>query len=286
MSSVIFKYYEVEAVNQSLLKLYQSNHSELILRLKKESNLYYDEKTHFIKGGLHDVLLTTPDRVHDFYYFSKIEKPTKKIMSIVKKAYDMGGKVNLWDSILFHKYKETWKDETRIKDVWIKQKGSEYYTELVNAKERIIIDKEEIEMIQKTVKGVKDNFTLTGEMQKSVFTNYKGLECKGLIDWFVDGQVRDIKTTEMPLWRFPELIKRFGWDFQVVFYTELLKTKGIECKFPQIILSSYTDPFRPITININQKTYDNALEKINKAIDNYKLSLKGNHSFVYNYEEE
>lgn len=234
-------YFADERISQSFLKKYFNNNPRFQYRPEKEDNKYYNEKTHFLKGSLTDLLICEPENIYNYYSVDKMEKkPSKAIMSIVKYIYDNNldfNDKNILEACEFDSYQSRWKDETKINT--IKKEGTEYYQSLVLSKDKQIVSKEELELCT-----IMANSISTGEYTRGYFTDNEftevlyqkdfygtifGEECKGLLDVLrLDHinktfQVIDIKTTGDYLEDFSLSVYRRRYDIQLAFYQELVQ---------------------------------------------------------------
>ena len=86
----IDKYFESEALSQSVLKTLLGGLDTFLSNQEEEQELYYKEKGHFVIGSAVDCILTGQEGEFDKqYYVSQIEKkPSETEMSIIKMTFD------------------------------------------------------------------------------------------------------------------------------------------------------------------------------------------------------
>jgi hypothetical protein len=171
----IEEYFETAAMSQSLLLRY-SNHPRYFEREKKkqkrkERELYYEEKQHFLDGSAVDVLLTMPEHFEDLYYIDKLEiKPSDIVMSIIKYLADHNISIDDTETIREvanqHSYGQKWSDEVLQSRIinggtsgkgLVENLGRIYYSHLEKSRGKEIISKEEESRIQACVNGFKNH---------------------------------------------------------------------------------------------------------------------------------
>lgn len=220
--------------------------------IKKEGELYYEEKEFLIIGSAVDCILTERNKDNHIdlesflnnYYISIIEKPSDTIMSIVQEIYSKIDKDDITElsdikySLLIlsvcnsHKYQNNWKDETRIKK--IVDEGTLYWNELIKSDNKQILDKNQAMIIWNVVVSLlthkhtknyfESNDNITILFQVPIYFIYEELECKALLDLIIiDKKNRciipcDIKTIGDFTNNFLNNAKRFRYDFQATFY--------------------------------------------------------------------
>lgn len=243
-------YYAHNAINQSALKeLIQSGVEAFIDKYQmivSTSELYYEEKAHFIIGNAVDCRITQGiDEFNRQYHISSlIKKPGEKAMSIVKSIYDKLAitpevrlDLTLADQIIEacieHKYYEKWKPETRVNSI-IKE-GTEYFEDLKKAVgKQILSDIESQTTINvynsltnhpHTANLFKDGDDIDIVYQFPVFFTINGVECKGLIDKIIINHTTkkimpcDIKTMGDYITNFRRKVKSLRYDIQGSFYS-------------------------------------------------------------------
>ena len=212
----IDKYFESEALSQSVLKSLLGGYDKFLSNLKEESELYYEEKGHFLIGSAVDCILTGhEEEFAKQYYVSQIEKkPSDVEMSIIKMAFD--DIVNNYDdnswfdrpinqfpgaikaSIEEHNWQPRWGEETRINKIM--EVGSEYFEDLklsfgkqiLTVTQRILID-EIVGSLRKNPRTSKyfdrSQLALMTNIdvyyQLPIYFEYKGIQCKALLDLLI-----------------------------------------------------------------------------------------------------
>lgn len=247
----IKQYFNSSAISQSQLKAIL-NGVGAFHTIKKEGELYYEEKESLVIGSAVDCILTERNKDNyidlqsflDNYYISVIEKPSDTIMSIVQEIYSKVNKEDIADlndikySILIlgvcnnHKYQGNWKDETRVKK--IQDDGALYWNELVKSDGKQILDRTQAIIVWNIVvsllthnhtrKYFEYSIDISVRFQLPIYFVYKDEECRALLDLvIIDFKNKciipcDIKTIGDYTGNFPNNAKRFRYDFQAAFY--------------------------------------------------------------------
>lgn len=91
----IDEYYQRTSLNQSSIKVIMEGgmqsylEAQSMLIAQEDSDLYYEEKEHFVIGKAVDCYITQGEDCYlKSYHFSNIKKPGESIMSIVKHVFD------------------------------------------------------------------------------------------------------------------------------------------------------------------------------------------------------
>lgn len=271
---IIAQYEQSETINQSRLKLLLKgveSFNSAQTPEEVEDALYKEKEAgHFIIGHTAERLALYGSEVFDKeYYMSDVEKPSDKVMSIIKQCYDIQmaqwGEVpklstittDLLDCIIGHSYYPKWGDKAKIDNV-IKA-GENYYNDLISSQGKQILSLEQYD-ISRTI---SDSWT-THERTRHFFTEYDGIDfhyqfpvffqlfgvdCKGLIDILEVNHIEkfirvvDAKTMGNFTINFPSALRERRYDFQVCFYyhgaMQLIETrselKGYTLRPPQFI---------------------------------------------------
>ena len=244
---IIEEYRKNPAINQSVLKALV--YKPLNKIVEEESELYYEEKTHFIIGGAVDCMLTQGiDEFNSKYYVSRLEnKYSDKITSICKEVFDMASKNNeelvltsLYPYILQacnnHEYLMNWKDDTRVNKII---EAGEYFNSLIESNNKTVLSQEEYTKVSNIVNSLLNNdttkdyfiegFEATILYQLPIYFKYKDVDCKALLDMVrIDHTNKiiypiDIKTSGDYTRNFLKSIRRFSYHIQAAFYTEALE---------------------------------------------------------------
>lgn len=280
-------YREAEGMNQSLLKLLTKGVSYFNENLTEEqSELYFEEKEHFLIGSAVDCKLTEGDEVFNARYYSTDDskKPSDTIMSIIRMVFD-DYKANysngdffctdlahdeLYEAIIssieFHQYQPKWGIPAKYKKVITD--GSAYWNELVLSQGKTILSSDQYNLVNNIVDNLLhhphtarifslavDSYDYDIVYQFPIFFEYNGVLCKGLLDMvFIDHINKtiapvDLKTLFDYTVNFPATVRKRRYDFQASFYTE-----GIKLNKPQLEviinrpIGDYT--FKPFTFII------------------------------------
>lgn len=240
-------YFEHPAMSQSKLKGLLIS-SKVFTEDEVQSELYFEEKKHFIVGSAVDYCLTQPTaEFSDVYHISTLEnKPSDTIKSIINMVFDKAveifeGEVGLisdhysliLNSCEEHSYQVRWNDDTRVNKV---AEHYEYWEDLKAARGKIVLSQEEATLIDSIVMSLRSNevtsqyFTAEGvEFQKEIHFTVKDIDCKALLDIIiVDDKSKtiqpiDLKTIGDYVTNFPKSLRRRRYDIQAAFYTEALK---------------------------------------------------------------
>lgn len=283
----IASYREAPGINQSLLKLLCKGVAFFNENLTEEqSDLYFEEKEHFIIGSAVDCKLTEGDEVffNRYHIADANKKPSDTIMSIVKMVFD-DYKANfsegdffcdslshdeltehIYAAIEYHQYQPKWGVPAKYNKVIAD--GSSYWDELVLSQDKQILSSDQYALISTIVESLKNHphtariFSAAIDSedydivyQFPIYFEYKGVECKGLLDMvFIDHKNKtiapiDLKTLFDYTINFPATVRKRRYDFQASYYTE-----GIRLNKTQLAtkinkhLIDYT--FRPFTFII------------------------------------
>jgi len=248
--SEVANYYDNDNLSQSKIKLLLSNVN--LYNAVTQTDLYYNEKTHFVIGSAVDCWITEGEEVFDnTYYISKLgKKPSDVVMSIVEEVFDKIEKNevksldNYFDLIKnscnSHNYYDNRLDESKVNTL-VKQ-GKDYFNELRNSNKRQILSEEEYKLI----KDISENL-LTNEYTKKYFEDsvgkdiiyqlplyfkYCGVECKALLDMVIIDHFKkeiilcDIKTLGDYTSNFPKSSNKRRYDIQAAFYIQALIESG------------------------------------------------------------
>lgn len=251
------QYFNDSALSQSFLKKVGKGITGLS---ESEKEMYYKEKGHLIIGSAVDDKISMGLKQFTMdYYITGGKKPSDTIMSMVKLVFDQlvesvkndltQGKllkeytlhdlsVSVLASADHHKYQSRWKEETRVNKVM--EEGYEYFEELKDSYGKQILSVTEAQIVENIEMSWRTNpFTapyfvdspdVSIFYQVPIYFNYKGVECKVLLDQVTVNtklnilQPLDMKTMAGDTLMFTSSAKRFGYNFQGAFYTEAIKT--------------------------------------------------------------
>ena len=213
----IDKYFESEALSQSVLKTLLGGLDTFLSNQEEEQELYYKEKGHFVIGSAVDCILTGQEGEFDKqYYVSQIEKkPSETEMSIIKMTFDdvvdNYAEKNDWIDKQFndfpnsiqaaieeHNWQPNWKMETKINKII--DVGTEYFEDLKLAFGKQILSESQNVLIDEIVSSLRTNertakyfdrnqLLLATEVdvyyQLPIYFKYRGLQCKALMDLLI-----------------------------------------------------------------------------------------------------
>lgn len=196
---------------------------------------------HFLLGDAVDILLTQGKQVFDDkYYVSTIKLPSESIVRVVNLVFNDypysndGDYLNaIVEACNTVEYGMKWKRDTRVNKI-IKEGGS-YWEELKKSYGKTIIDSVQNNTIKAIVESLttheftKDIFNCKSEDQLAIYFNYKGVECKALLDRVnIDDEFKtlqpiDLKTTGDYTGNFRFNARKFRYDIQAAWYTLALE---------------------------------------------------------------
>ena len=260
------KYYSIDAVSQSELKLLLNSSLDDYKKLKEKylQEEYYEDKQHFIIGNAVDTLLTTPKQFEKLFYISKIsKKPSDTKIAILNATLHYiknssfttlleDCKEEVYQAMNLHLYymnrkKDTALEDKRVLDFINDIECQEYFKELLNSSEKKIITKEvydtiitpmvnsmkqKEELLCEVIRGKNKKKLIGVVYQEAVITEIETVKCKGLIDLLIldlaDKTITivDYKTTSKSVSDFVKTMKERRYDIQMSFYKELLLTSN------------------------------------------------------------
>lgn len=238
------EYRELDAVNQSRLKLLLGNNPSVFKHVK-EPSLYFEEKHHFTIGNGVDTYLTKGVAEFDkeFYTSTLDKKPTDVIVSIINEVFDKVKEdegrnktdfttfqEEILESVISHEYCPTFKEQTRINKVL---EHYQYWDELVNSFGKTILSVEEHTIIMSIASRMKEHIFLnsletTILFQVALTFEYLGVQCKALLDMVVidhankEIHIVDFKTLGSSVFEIEKSVNRNRYDIQAAFYQEAL----------------------------------------------------------------
>ena len=269
-------YFDSPRLNQSAGKaLFHGLENYLSVISDDGEQDYYKEKGHFVKGSAVDMKLTGNGGDYESYHhISRIEKkPTDVLMKVAHKvmetvkeyaeteevslsAYlaDNGNSLEDYQNELLSVcrdigYQPNWKDETLIKNVT--RDLDEYFKDILEADGKQVLSQEEAFLADDIVMSLTTNELtkryfdreeqakdpdLDVYYQKIIYFEYKGVECKAMLDIVIvhkkDGVPVailpvDVKTMAGLTLDFDKALKIRRYDVQAAWYTlALLKEFG------------------------------------------------------------
>ena len=243
-------YYDSPRLSQSKLKLLLGNPRAFLET--KDSDLFFEEKKHFVIGSAVDTYLTSVVDFNEKYYISHLsEKPSDVVKSILYEVYSKVKdkiseysaykdlellKQEIFDSCESHNYYKNLKQETRINKIL---EFSSYWEEIVNSENKTILSQEEAEIVSNIVRKIysnkytskyfKDNSEdITILRQLPIEFELRDIECKALLDIvYIDHKNKtitpiDLKTMGESVKNFPESLRKRRYDIQLSWYAEAL----------------------------------------------------------------
>lgn len=273
------EYYENPAISQSKLKLLLNNPK--LFNTIEESEMYFEEKEHFIIGSAVDCLLTQSTTFADKFYISNLQnKPSDTIKSIINQVFDIVSKETFINSISDypslilkacdqHAYQSRWNNQTRIDKIC---EYFEYWEDLKKAIGKQVLSQEEYDLISRIVMSIKTNENTSKYFQKErlleifyqyeIYFIYEGIECKALLDMVIIDHINktiqpiDIKTMGDYTINFPKSLRQRRYDLQASWYTEALKSKEIYTTYKilpfKFIVESTIEPGIPLVFTCTE----------------------------------
>jgi hypothetical protein len=218
------EYFDSDAISQSRLKLLGFNtvfffQTELI-EGKEKTELYYDEKEHFVKGSYVDDLITRPETINELYFECDCDKPKNSglmaaIHELVAENIGLDLSVeelqNAHNDLIDSEEQSTlekienilnsnnaytsWKFPRRYEKLL---ENKDYYNVIFEAGDRQIIDKSELDICRKIVDSFMTNpqtafffeesydvdlyYQIPLYWTTSLGDNLEEIHCKGLPD--------------------------------------------------------------------------------------------------------
>lgn len=261
----IDEYYQKTSLNQSSIKTIISRGVQTYLENQgaisgvEDTDLYYEEKEHFLIGSAVDCYLTQGEQCYlNRYYFSNVGKPGDSVMSIVKQTYDSvtsnngfgifqklpnlsDFKAEIWAACNANNYymnrrKDNWEDDGRIATVLKTKHAEDYFTCLREAGLRTVLS----ETQNMIINSILNTFT-THPFTSALFTDgpdediiyqlpiyflCNGVYCKVLLDELKINHATktmyplDFKTMGDYITKFRHNFKTRRYDIQGSFYSE------------------------------------------------------------------
>lgn len=256
-------YFGYDAISQSRLKILLGDPRKFEDMTEEETELYYEEKEHFVIGNAVDCILTQGQLAfNEKYYVSDTvdKKPTAKVLSITRLIYDNLTnyspdvnlqEVSLTDPIIrdvildacnTENYYNDWKESTRINKII--EGGHQYFEDLKLSENKQILSTEQkmlvdsIEMSLKTNEhtgiyfktDIYEHEDVDIYYQYPIYFEIDEIPCKALLDiLIVDHKTKriypiDVKTIGDNVLNFPKSVRRRRYDIQASFYTEAVKS--------------------------------------------------------------
>ncbi len=200
------------------------------------------ERKHITMGQLVDLMLSYPEElINDNLYFYKYEKPSDTIIQIIYNAYTGSGDITddeLLASIDKFGYvgNRSWDNQRKLQE--IKAKGEDYINFLFTSKDKLIISEDEYTTARlilsnlKTSDNTKNLILAEGQHQLPLYTTMYDVDCKALLDKLIfkhDNTIApiiqpiDFKITSGSLQSWKYVARKFRYDIQASWYTEIIK---------------------------------------------------------------
>jgi len=224
------EYVKTPVMNQSLLKLL------LISPKAFKFGSSQEESSSLIRGSALDILVTQGEEAFkNAFYVAKITAPTGKYKLFVDKLFVLsGGEVDerFYEEAYHH---ADWKREGLQKVIdTFKDKYFEYYKERVKNIGKIGLSDEDWSNTYDMANTILTDpfcsqYFKNADFQVPIYGKLLDIDCKALLDIVIETedtvQPIDIKTTGFNVFDFERSYRKFRYDIQASFYTEILKTK-------------------------------------------------------------
>lgn len=261
-------YREVNALNQSSLKLLQENQDPSLFKKERDPSI----APWFIFGQLVDVLLLEPENFTDYFLVSKdSDIPSDTVRKIVDNVYAKSEDGDLADQNIGAVLNDidwynNWKPATRI-DKIIKE-GTTYFNNLKSGK--VVVKASDVKYAGECVQKIKDNpyckkLLKNVQAKVQVYFNYRNIDCKAEIDFIVRIGNKiipvDVKTTSKGIYEFKNSFFKYRYDVQAAFYTLALQKEFPDCEIlPYIFIVLDKDTQDVMVFEITQSVLEGGKE--------------------------
>lgn len=228
-------YYEIRRLSNSMLALLST--PKVLKEWLDGKDAPKRNASFFNIGSAVDCLLTTPELWEEEFVVADIQKPGGYMADFVdnlpegitklspkedyRHAYEMSGYSIPIDRV--------------IKIYHSKKDAKEYYHFKCGAEGKTVLTEDEYQLVLEKVAKLRES-TFTKRFfapkeheqllnQVPLLFEYKGFECKGLMDGILidheSGIIKpyDVKTTGRPVFKFPDSFVKYGYFRQAAFYT-------------------------------------------------------------------
>lgn len=286
----IEEYFASTDISQSQLKLLLGPNPSLFNTAQPESELYYEEKEHFIIGDGVDIQLT--GSLEDFnrkYHVSDVQnKPSDKLKSIINEVFDNVKRLGIQPNDIgdmrhyhpyilqacnHHDYQINWKDATRLNKIL---ECYEYWEDLKASQGKIVLSREQNDKISSIVMSFRTHRHTAEYFRESgvreilyqipIYFEYGGVRCRALLDMMIINhkdktiQPIDIKTLGDATLYFPKSLRRRRYDIQAAFYTQAVESlpelEGVWKDYKilpfKFLVESTTYPGTPLVFTCNR----------------------------------
>ncbi len=285
------EYFNADGLNCTPIKAFILKGIKGYVKATEDRDSYELEHESLKLGSAVDCILTQPDKFKQRYFVGETKTLGDKPFLIMQETFDRISHMDkskiefkgILDAIIVPIAREVgyWgriKDEAKYKER-LTIDCLEYYNAKVKAGDREIITQEELLKIQNTVNkfitGVPGIFNNTKDtiqiyFQKAIFANFLGTDCKCLLDVIAVDTVNktikpyDIKTMKFDITGFNHNFKRFLYNVQAVFYTELLKVA-----FPDYTIKPFTFLVASIDDNLPVQAFTLSDELYNYTLNGH-----------------
>ena len=287
---IIDAYFASTDISQSQLKLLLGPNPSIFNTQQPESELYYEEKEHFIIGDGVDTQLTgSMEDFNNKFHVSNVEnKPSDKVKSIINQVFDNVKRLAIQPELIGemrnyfpyiteacddHQYQMNWKTPTRINMIL---QSHEYWEDLKASQGKTVLSQEESDKISSIVMSFRTHRHTAEYFRESrekeilyqvpIYFEYLGVRCRALLDMVVINhhhktiQPIDIKTLGDATLYFPKSMRRRRYDIQAAFYTTAIESleelqgvwKGYKILPFKFLVESTTYPGTPLVFTCNE----------------------------------
>lgn len=218
-------YREHPAKNYSTL--YQLSVNPSKLKFKKESLA-------LSKGSALDLLLLTPDKFDEEFAVLN-ERPTNQLLELAEECNNRHCEwENEIEEVANQKINEKFKYFGSTKKLEIRKKNwdtnlfYDYLNFLKKSNNKTILSSEEYQEIKEGVEILKNHdFTkdifVGGVPQKDLYTKIENHEFKCLLDYFVNNNPFDLKSTSKSVFSFESSVYKYRLDIQSSLYSHIVR---------------------------------------------------------------
>ena len=151
--------------------------------------------------------------------------------------------------------------------------GKEAFAEFEQlAGNKTILNESDAGLIFNLEFALKSNETVvdllsTGEGEKELYGTLNGVNCKAKLDWYRNGIIVDLKTTENASARgFGNSCAKYHYDMQAAFYSDLARECGLDVQHFIFIVVEKTAPYLTSVFVVPEHVIENGRRKYQHAL--------------------
>lgn len=284
-------YFKMERLNQSTLKDLIGGLAAFKKKQEKKEEQDDDKVIEaFLIGGAVDCILTAEENVFsELYYVSNIEKKPSDVeidminyvfnCAIADGIENVGNlekyNAEISEATIKFEWQPRWKPETKVAKII--ETGTPYFEDLKRAYGKKILSKNQKFTIDAVVKSLRENprtskyfdrdsfrssLSVDVYYQYIVYFEYKGIECKAMLDILMvfkdvetgtakSALIIDIKTMSGNTLNFLYNVRKFRYDIQMAWYKMAIEnnfqlSESFEILNPIFVVESTTAPGTPL----------------------------------------